>query len=261
MKWTIRKFRQCKGGEPLGLVTAYDYVTARFAARAGVPLVLVGDSLATTALGHSTTLPATMDAMIHHAEAVRRGAPDALVVGDMPFLSYATVEDAVRNAGRFLREAGCDAVKLEGGVSKAPAIAALVAEGIPVQAHIGLQPQSVKSTGYAVRGRTPDDAAALGRDLDAVCEAGAFSVVLEGVVPEVAAELTARAPIPTIGVGAGSGCDAQYLVLADLLGLGDGPLPKLAKSYAHLADDAVAAISAYMAEVSARKFPDAEHSY
>jgi len=257
MKWTVRKFRQCKGGEPLGLVTAYDFLTARMAQRAGVPLVLVGDSLATTALGHPTTLPATMDVMVHHAEAVRRGAPDALVVGDMPFLSYATIPDALRNAGRFLREAGCDAVKLEGGVSKAAAIRALVEEGIPVQAHIGLQPQSVKSTGYAVRGRTPEDAAALEADLDAV----AFSVVLECVVPEVAAALTARSEVPTIGVGSGSSCDAQYLVLADLLGLGDGPAPKLAKAYARLADDAVAAISAYRAEVASRAFPDAAHSY
>ena len=233
MKWTVRKFRACKGGEPLGLVTAFDFLTARMAQRAGVPLVLVGDSLATTALGHATTLPATMDVMVHHAEAVRRGAPDALVVGDMPFLSYATVPDALRNAGRFMQEAGCDAVKLEGGVSKAAAIRALVEEGIPVQAHIGLQPQSVKSTGYAVRGRTPEDAAAL----------------------------TRRTPIPTIGVGSGNDCDAQYLVLADLLGLGDGPAPKLAKAYAHLADDAVAAISRYREEVAARAFPDADHVY
>ena len=162
---------------------------------------------------------------------------------------------------RFLREAGCDAVKLEGGVSKAAAIRALVEEGIPVQAHIGLQPQSVKSTGYAVRGRTPEDAAALEADLDAVVAAGAFSVVLECVVPEVAAALTARSEVPTIGVGSGSSCDAQYLVLADLLGLGDGPAPKLAKAYARLADDAVAAISAYRAEVASRAFPDAAHSY
>ena len=233
MKWTVRKFRQAKGGEPLGLVTAYDFLTARMAARAGVPLVLVGDSLTTTALGRATTIPATMDVMVHHAEAVRRGAPDALVVGDMPFLSYATVPEALHNAGRFLREAGCDAVKIEGGVTKAATIRALVDEGIPVQAHIGLQPQSVKSTGYAVRGRTPEDAAAL----------------------------TARTDIPTIGVGSGSACDAQYLVLADLLGLGDGPAPKLAKAYAHLADDAVAAISRYREEVAARAFPDADHVY
>ncbi len=261
MKWTVRKFRQAKGGEPLGLVTAYDFLTARMAARAGVPLVLVGDSLATTALGRATTIPATMDVMIHHAEAVRRGAPDALVVGDMPFLSYATVPDALRNAGRFLREAGCDAVKIEGGVTKAPVIRALVEEGIPVQAHIGLQPQSVKSTGYAVRGRTPEDAAALEEDMDAVTAAGAFSVVLECVVPSVAAALTRRTPVPTIGVGSGNECDAQYLVLADLLGLGDGPAPKFARAYAHIADEAVDAISRYRADVASRAFPDASHVY
>ena len=261
MKWTVRKFRAAKGGEPMGLVTAYDFLTARMAARAGVPLVLVGDSLATTALGHATTLPATMDAMIHHAEAVRRGAPDAVVVGDMPFLSYATVPDALRNAGRFLREAGCDAVKLEGGVSKAGTIRALVEEGIPVQAHIGLQPQSVKSTGYAVRGRTPEDAAALEADIDAVTAAGAFSVVLECVVPELAAALTKRVDVPTIGVGSGPDCDAQYLVLADLLGLGDGPVPKFAKQYARLADEAATAISAYRAEVASRAYPDASFTY
>lgn len=261
MKWTVRKFRAAKGGQPMGLVTAYDFITARIAARAGVPLVLVGDSLATTALGHATTIPATMDAMIHHAEAVRRGAPDALVVGDMPFLSYATIPDALRNAGRFLAEAGCDAVKIEGGANKAATIRALVEEGIPVQAHIGLQPQSVKSTGYAVRGKTPDDAAALEADLDAVTQAGAFSVVLECVMPQVAASLTARTPIPTIGVGSGPDCDAQYLVLADLLGLCDGPVPKFAKTFAHLADEAVRAISAYRDEVASRTYPDASFTY
>ena len=261
MKWTVRKFRAAKGGEPLGCTTAYDYLTGRMADRAGVPLVLVGDSLATTALGHPTTIPATMEVMLHHAEAVRRAVRDAVVVGDMPFLSYATVPDALRNAGRFLQEAGCDAVKIEGGVAKAATIRALVDEGIPVQAHIGLQPQSVKSTGYAVRGRTPEDAAALEADLDAVTAAGAFSVVLECVVPGVAAALTAHTDVPTIGVGSGSACDAQYLVLADLLGLGEGPAPKLAKAYANLADDAVAAISAYRAEVAARVFPDAAHVY
>ena len=261
MKWTVRKFRAAKGGEPMGLVTAYDYITARMAARAGVPLVLVGDSLATTALGFSTTLPATMDAMVHHAEAVRRGAPDALVVGDMPFLSYATVPDALKNAGRFMREAGCDAVKLEGGVPRAEAIRALVQEGIPVQAHIGLQPQSVKSTGSAVRGKTPEDIAALERDIDAVAAAGAFSVVLECVMPDVAAALTKRVDIPTIGVGSGSACDAQYLVLADLLGLGDGPAPKFAKQYASLADTAAEAIARYRADVAQRAFPDAGHTY
>lgn len=261
MKMSVRSFRACKGGEPLGLVTAYDWITARIAQRAGVPLLLVGDSLATTALGHQTTLPATMDVMVHHAEAVRRGAPDCLVVGDMPFLSYATVPDALANAGRFMREAGCDAVKLEGGRTKAATIRALVDEGIPVQAHIGLQPQSVKSTGYAVRGRTPEDADALARDLEAVASAGAFSVVLEGVVAEVAAKLTASTNIPTIGVGAGSGCDAQYLVLADLLGLGEGHVPKFAKAYANLADEAVRAIGAYRADVASRAFPDASHCY
>lgn len=261
MKMSIRAFRNCKGGEPLGLVTAYDYITARIAQRAGVPLVLVGDSLSTTALGHATTLPATMDMMIHHAEAVRRGAPECLVVGDMPFLSYSTVPDALANAGRFLREAGCDAVKIEGGRNRADTIRALVAEGIPVQAHIGLQPQSVKSTGYAVRGRTPEDADALARDLEAVAAAGAFSVVLEGVVADVAARLSASTDIPTIGVGAGSGCDAQYLVLADLLGLGEGRVPKFAKAYANLADEAVRAIEAYRADVAARAFPDPAHSY
>lgn len=261
MKMSIKAFRACKGGEPLGLVTAYDFITARIAQRAGVPLVLVGDSLATTALGHATTLPATMDVMVRHAEAVRRGAPDCLVVGDMPFLSYATVPDALANAGRFLREAGCDAVKLEGGVSKAEVIRALVSEGIPVQAHVGLQPQSVKSTGYAVRGRTAEDADALARDFEAVVGAGAFSVVLEGVVADVAARLSASTDVPTIGVGAGSGCDAQYLVLADLLGLGEGRVPKFAKAYANLADQAVEAVRAYRADVASRAFPDASHCY
>lgn len=261
MKWTIRKFREAKGKQALGCTTAYDFITARMADAAGVPLILVGDSLATTSLGHPTTIPATMDIMVHHAEAVCRAVESAIVVGDLPFLSYINEEDALRNAGRFLQESGCDAVKLEGGATQAKIIRRLVDEGIPVMAHIGLLPQSVKATGYAVRGRKDEDVDRLRADLDAVTEAGAFSVVLECVVPDVAEELTARTPIPTISVGSSPKCDAQFLVLADLLGMMPGPGPKFAKAYAHFYDEGVAAIAKYVQEVADRAFPDAEHLY
>ena len=261
MKWTVSKFRASKGHALLPCVTAYDYITGRIADRAGVPLVLVGDSLCMTALGHSTTIPATMDIMVHHAECVHRAVRDAIVVGDMPFLTYTTEKQALANAGRFLQEAGVDAVKIEGGVTHASIIKRLTDNGIPVMAHIGMLPQSVKEKGYAIRGRTPEDVEKLMADLDAVSEAGAFAVTLEGVLQEVATEMTARCPVPTIGIGAGNGCDGQFLVLADLLGLGEGPLPKFAKSYAKLGDAAVAAIQAYASDVCARSFPDAEHVY
>ena len=180
MKWTVRKFRQCKGGEPLGLVTAYDFLTARMAQRAGVPLVLVGDSLATTALGHPTTLPATMDVMVHHAEAVRRGAPTTFIIGDMPFGSYnESVEEAIHNANRFMMEIGCDAIKLEGGAKYAPMIKELVKAGIPVCGHIGLTPQTTTSLGgFKVQGGTPESAKQLIEDAKALEEAGYTKVIL-----------------------------------------------------------------------------------
>ncbi len=261
MKWTVRKFREAKGRELLPCVTAYDYLTGKIVDRAGVPLVLVGDSLCTTALGHPTTIPATMEIMLHHAAAVRRAVVNALLVGDMPFLTYTTPEQALRNAGRFLQEAGTDAVKIEGGVTHAHIIRALTGNGIPVMAHIGMQPQSVKANGYAVRGRKDSDTAQLFADLDAVVQAGAFAVTLECVMPDLAVELTKRSPVPTIGIGAGNGCDGQFLVLADLLGLGDGPLPKFAKAYANLGEQATDAVQRYAGDVRSRAFPDAEHTY
>lgn len=261
MKWTVRKFREAKGAEPLGCATAYDFITGSIVDRAGVPLVLVGDSLATTALGRPTTIPATMDVMIHHASAVCRAVKSAIVVGDLPFLSYRDEQTALVNAGRFLQEAGCDAVKLEGGATQAKIIRRLVDEGIPVMAHIGLLPQSVKATGYAVRGRRDEDVARLRDDLDAVTQAGAFSVVLECVMPSVAEDLTARTPIPTISVGSSPKCDGQFLVLADMLGMLEGPGPKFAKKYADFFSEGVAAVSRYVQEVKAREFPDDEHLY
>ncbi|NLE40938.1 MAG: 3-methyl-2-oxobutanoate hydroxymethyltransferase [Lentisphaerae bacterium] len=260
--WTVRKIRESKGGAPLATVTAYDAITGRIADDAGVALILVGDSLGTTSLGFSTTLPVTMEMMLHHVAAVRRGVQRALLVADMPFLSYhLSTEEALRNAGRFLQEAGADAVKLEGGACRAEVIRALVANGIPVMAHLGVLPQSVKASGYAAKGRTEDEVARLEDDVRAVAEAGAFCTVLECVMADVAERLTAISPVPTIGIGSGNACDGQILVIADLLGLTDGPLPRFVKRYATCGDIAKAAVAAYVADVQSRAYPGPEHVY
>ena len=260
--WTVRKIRASKGGAPLATVTAYDAITGCIADDAGVALILVGDSLGTTSLGFSTTLPVTMEMMLHHVAAVRRGVQRALLVADMPFLSYhLSTEEALRNAGRFLQEAGADAVKLEGGACRAEVIRALVANGIPVMAHLGVLPQSVKASGYAAKGRTEDEVARLEDDVRAVAEAGAFCTVLECVMADVAERLTAISPVPTIGIGSGNACDGQILVVADLLGLTDGPLPRFLKRYATCGDIAKAAVAAYVADVQSRAYPGPEHVY
>lgn len=251
-------------GRRFAMLTAYDYPTARILSEAGIRYLLVGDSLGMVVLGHSTTLPVTLEDMIHHGQAVARGAPDALLIGDLPFMSYqVSLEQALTAAGRLLKEAGMHAVKLEGG---SPAVVAVVQRlveiGIPVMAHLGLTPQSVhKMGGFRVQGRSQEAAATMlaeARELEA---AGAFSIVLEGIPTEVAGTATEALRIPTIGIGAGPGCDGQVLVLHDLLGLTQGRTPRFVKRYAHLADEITRAARQYAEEVESGQFPGPEHSY
>jgi 3-methyl-2-oxobutanoate hydroxymethyltransferase len=250
-------------GEPITMLTAYDYPTARAVDAAGIDAILVGDSLAMVVLGHPNTLAVTMDEMLHHARAVSRGASSALLIGDMPFMSYqAELAEAVRNAGRFLQEAGMDAVKLEGGRTVVGTIQAIVRAGIPVQGHIGLTPQSLNALGgWRVQGRTAAAAKAVLDDALALQDAGCFSIVLESVPYRLAALVTERLSVPTIGIGAGSATSGQVLVIHDMLGLYDRFTPKFAKRYAELAQAQAAAIAAYKAEVESRAFPTREHSY
>jgi 3-methyl-2-oxobutanoate hydroxymethyltransferase len=242
-------------GTRIATITAYDFPTAALVDAAGIPLILVGDSLGQVMLGYDSTVRVTMEEMLHHAKAVMRGARRALVVADMPFLSYATPDDAVANAGRFLREAGVQAVKVEGGVRSAKVIEALVRAGIPVMAHIGLTPQAINAIGRVrVQGKSREQARALLADALAVQEAGAFSVVLELVPGQLAAAITARLRIPTIGIGAGAGCSGQIQVITDTLGLGDWT-PKHARRYADLRGTILDAVSRYRADVEAGAFP------
>jgi 3-methyl-2-oxobutanoate hydroxymethyltransferase len=248
-------------GQPISMVTAYDFPTARAVDEAGVDAILVGDSLAMVVLGHPNTLSVTMDEMLHHARAVARGAQGALLVGDMPFLSYqADPGEAVRNAGRYL-QAGMDAVKLEGGRSVAGTASAVVRAGIPVQGHVGLTPQSMSALGgFRVQGKTAEAARTLLDDALALQDAGCFSIVLESIPDRLAAHITERLSIPTIGIGAGAGTNGQVLVLHDLVGLYDRP-PRFAKRYADLSSAIVEAVKAYRAEVESRAFPGREHSF
>jgi len=260
--WTPSKIRAAKGKAKIPCLTAYDALTARLVDEAGIPLVLVGDSLATTALGFDTTLPATMDMMVHHTSAVVRAVKNAIVVADMPFLTYHfDAAETLRNAGRFLQECGADAVKLEGGGHQAKTVAHLVGNGIPVLAHIGVLPQSVRQKGYRHRGDTVTEARQLLADAKAVEKAGAFAVVLECVSAEVARKITKALAIPTIGIGAGAGCDGQVLVLADILGLTSGTPPRFVKRFASLDTAISRAIVAYRDEVMEGKFPGKEHGY
>ena len=249
-------------GEPIVAVTAYDYTTAQIADAAGVDFLLVGDSLGMVVLGYDSTLPVTMDEMIHHTKAVVRGATRALVVGDMPFMSYhVSVEEAVRNAGRFMKETGCKAVKLEGG--QAPQLAcirAITQAGIPVIAHLGFTPQAVHAIGMRVQAKSEDAIKALLAEAEAVQQAGASALVLELIPAEVAALVTARVRIPTIGIGAGAGCSGQIQVVHDLLGLFTDFLPKHARRYAELSGQMEAALAAYAADVREARFPEAGHS-
>jgi 3-methyl-2-oxobutanoate hydroxymethyltransferase len=252
-----------KEGRKIVVLTAADFITTRLLEEAAVDVILVGDSLGTTLLGYETTVPVTMRDMIHHCRAVTRAKPQALVVGDMPFGSYhQSVAQAVRNAVRFVREAGCDAVKLEGGVDQMKKIEAIVGAGIPVMGHIGLLPQSILKEGsYKVRGRTPSDAQKLKKDLEAVQKAGAFSCIFEYIQADVAVRLTSRATIPTIGIGSGLGCHGQVLVTSDLLGLQSWLSPRAAKHYAELGQAMKKAFAAFAADVRTGKFPTKKESF
>ncbi|MGH7361211.1 MAG: 3-methyl-2-oxobutanoate hydroxymethyltransferase [Candidatus Methylomirabilales bacterium] len=250
-------------GERVVMLTAYDTPTARLLDAAGVDIILVGDSLAMVALGYETTLPVTLEEMLHHTRAVARGAARALVVGDLPFLSYqVSREEALRSAGRMLKEGNAQAVKLEGGLEVAGTVAALVEAGIPVMGHIGLTPQAVhRMGGYKVQGRSADAAARLVQDAVALERAGAFSLVLEGLPWQVAGAVTEAVSIPTIGIGAGPRCDGQVLVTNDLLGLFDEFTPKFVKRYANLRETLLQAFGQFREEVRSGSFPGPEHSF
>jgi len=249
-------------GEKIAMLTAYDYPTAKILDAAGVPVILVGDSLGMVVLGYDSTIPVTMAEMLHHTKAVVRGTERAIVVGDMPFMSYQTsVEDALRNAGRFLQEAGATAVKLEGGAPMAETVRRLVAVGIPVMGHLGLTPQSLHQLGgYKVQGKTPAAAVKLLNDAAALQEAGVFAIVLEGIPAPLGKLVTEKLAVPTIGIGAGPHCDGQVQVIHDLLGLCTGFVPKHAKQYAHLSEEIRDAVARYIEEVKSGGFPTARES-
>jgi 3-methyl-2-oxobutanoate hydroxymethyltransferase len=250
-------------GEPITMLTAYDYPTALLIDQSGIDVILVGDSLGMVVHGFDSTLPVTMDMMVMHCAAVRRGTRRAYLLGDMPFLSYqVTIEEAQRNAGRLLVEGGVDGVKLEGGERMAETVRALVGIGIAVQGHIGLTPQSVSAMGgFKVQGKSLEAARTLLQDARALQDAGAFSLVLEGIPARLAGLISRALRIPTMGIGAGAGCDGQVLVTHDLLGLYDRFTPKFAKQYAQLAEPMRAAFEAYRQEVESRAFPAAEHEF
>lgn len=256
---TVPRFVAMKAaGRKIVMLTAYDYPTAALLDAAGVDSILVGDSLGQVVQGHLTTLPVTMDQMIYHAEMVGRAVQRALVVVDMPFLSFQLgVHDAIANAGRVLKETRCHAVKLEAGSGQAEVVAALVEAGIPVMAHIGLRPQSVRQSGYSVR----RDRDKLLDDSKALEQAGAFSILVECVPADIAREITGSVSVPTIGIGAGNACDGQVLVFHDLVGLGSGRLPRHAKAYADLRTLILEAAGRYRDEVRGGAFPTPDHSF
>lgn len=264
MRLTIRQVRRMKQrGERIAMLTAYDYTSARLAEAAGVSFLLVGDSLGMVVLGHDSTLPVTLDAMMHHARAVVRGTSKALVVADLPFMTYnVSPEQALQNAGRMMQEAGVQAIKLEGGQHIAPIVERLTTCGIPVMGHLGLTPQSIHQlSGFRVQGRDTDTAQRLADDALALQQAGAFSVVLELVPTELARRMSQSLDIPTIGIGAGNGCDGQVQVWHDVLGLYEDFVPKHTKQYATLGQTIRAALSQYVEEVQSGAFPAAEQSF
>ncbi len=263
MKWTATKIRALKGERKIAMLTAYDALTASLVDGAEIPAVLVGDSLAMTVLGYETTLPVGMEEMLHHAAAVARGVEHALVIADMPFMSYQpSIEMGLANAGRFIKEAQADAVKIEGGAMRSELIGALVANGVPVLGHIGLTPQSIKEMGgYKVQGKTSEQARALMDDAMAVEQAGAFALVLECVPAELGRTISAALSIPTIGIGAGAGCDGQVLVFTDLLGMSGKPVPKFVKKQVDLFPVIAKALAGYKAEVESGAFPSDEQEY
>ncbi|QLA19269.1 3-methyl-2-oxobutanoate hydroxymethyltransferase [Desulfolutivibrio sulfoxidireducens] len=260
---TVPDILAAKGNRKLAVVTAYDHASARLADQAGMDALLVGDSLAMVVLGHEDTLSVTMEEMLHHTKAVARGTQTALVVGDMPFLSYqASIEEAVRNAGRFLKEGRAQAVKIEGGREMAPQIRAMTDAGIPVMGHVGLRPQQVaRMGGFKVQSKTAEQAAYLLEDARIVAEAGCFAVVLEAIPARVAAVVTEKLPVPTIGIGAGGGCDGQVLVFHDILGLFDRFTPRFVKKYAEAGKMLTEALARYASEVREGAFPGPEHEF
>jgi 3-methyl-2-oxobutanoate hydroxymethyltransferase len=252
-----------KQGKRITMLTAYDYPMALLEDRAGIDIILVGDSLAMTVLGYENTLPVTMDEMIHHTKAVVRGAKHPLIIGDMPFMSYNTSErEAIFNAGRFMKEAGADAVKLEGGASVKEIVRAIVKGGIPVMGHIGLTPQTISMLGgFKVQGKDAQAAQKIIDDALSLQDAGAFSVLLEAVPAPIAKMVTERLTVPTIGIGAGVHCDGQVLVVHDMLGLFDRFTPKFAKKYVNLSEVILKALDAYKEEVIKGEFPTDQHSF
>lgn len=263
-KVTIRTLREMKeAGEPIGMLTCYDATFARLLEAAGVEVILVGDSLGNVIQGQPHTIPVTLDHVIYHLQAVGRGLTRAHLVGDMPFMTYQTsVDEAVRNAGRLVKEGGAEAVKIEGGADYGAVVEGIVRAGIPVMGHIGLTPQSVhRMGGYRIQGRDEETAIQLMEDALALEDAGCYSLVLEGIPGDLAARITERLSIPTIGIGAGAQCDGQVLVIYDLLGLDPSFKPKFVKRYLNLHEDVKGAVSAYMEEVKQRRFPAEEHTF
>jgi 3-methyl-2-oxobutanoate hydroxymethyltransferase len=257
----VRAFKE--RGERFAMLTAYDAPSARLVDEAGIPLILVGDTLGMVVLGYETTLPVTMEDMLHHTAAVARGAKNALVIGDMPFMSYqVSVEEGMRNAGRFLKEAGAKAVKLEGGGRVVELVSKMTEAGIPVMGHIGLTPQSVHQFGgFRVQGREQEAAFRMMQDAKDLEAAGVFALVLEAVPASLAQEVTTILEVPTIGIGAGPGCDGQVIVWHDFLGISTGRVPKFVKRYASLDDEIKRAVTQFAREVADGSYPDADHSY
>jgi len=264
MRVTITEIKEMKQRkEKIPMLTAYDYVTAKMVDEAGVPLILVGDSLGMVMLGYESTIPVTIEEMIHHTKAVVRGAKKALIIGDMPFMTYhVSVSDALYNAARFIQEGAAQAVKLEGGEVVAEKVRRLVDCGIPVMGHIGLTPQSMHQLGgFKVRGKAVEEAQKLLNDARVLEEAGAFAIVLECTPAPLSKLITERLTIPTIGIGAGPDCDGQVQVISDILGLYTDFVPKHAKQYARLAGEIKTAVSSYISEVKSLSFPTAKQSY
>lgn len=262
-KKTIQVFRDKKEhSEPITMLTGYDYPTALALDRAGIDAILVGDSLGMVVLGYENTLPVTMEEMLHHCRAVARGARSAVLIGDMPFMSYqVSVEEAVRNSGMFLQKGGMDAVKLEGGRERQETIRAITRSGIPVMGHLGLTPQSFHALGgFRPQGRTSATARRILEDALLLEDAGCFSLVLESISARLAELISKRISIPTIGIGAGAGCDGQVLVVHDMLGFFDRFTPKFVKKYANLQGEMQSAFGEYIADVMARRFPANEHA-
>jgi 3-methyl-2-oxobutanoate hydroxymethyltransferase len=264
MRITASQIKEMKKqGEKIAMITAYDYPMAKLVDEAGMPIILVGDSLGMVVLGYESTIPVTMDEMIHHTKAVVRGTKHALIIGDMPFMTYhISTEDALRNAARFIQEGGAQAVKLEGGETVAEKVSRIVVAGIPVQGHIGLTPQSIHQLGgYKVQGKTAEVAARLLNDAKALESAGVFSIVLECIPTPLAKLITERVSVPTIGIGAGKHCDGQVQVISDLLGLYTDFVPKHAKQYTKLHESISTSVSDYISEVKTGKFPTPKQSY